>query len=313
MKNKNAENDVGAIIFGVAAAAAWAIGPVLSRSVRGYFSVSFQNLIRFTISLLVLWGFTFLRLGARDTLAWFRRVNHLVPKCAAPAAGLFLFQFFYMAGIYRMYTTIAALVSNSSVLFSVFLAFLLFHEERKIIRSRRFLTGFFLAVIGMAAIILTGNAQGGFQVHMGILFIILAALAWAFYSVFLKKWLSGVPVSLATALIFTINALMFLLLVLLGPGEAFSADVPFRAWFILVFSGFISIGLGNTFFFASIPRLGVTVANSLTLLIPLFTLLFSWLVLSELLLPLQAAGGVGLLAGCYLIIRARYGESSIAA
>ncbi len=60
MMRKRRNTDVGAILFGVSAAAAWAIGPVLSRSVRDYHSVSFQNLARFTVSLPVLWGCYFI-------------------------------------------------------------------------------------------------------------------------------------------------------------------------------------------------------------------------------------------------------------
>jgi len=306
MMQKKWNTDIGAILFGVSAAAAWAVGPVLSRSVRDYFSVSFQNLARFTVSLLVLWGFTLLRIGVRETGSWFKKIPRLVLKSTVPAVGLFMFQFLYIAGIYRLYTTVAALAGNSSVLISVFLAYLFFHDERGIIRSHRFQAGFFLAIGGMAIIILAGRGTGGTGEALGIVFILLSALAWSLHSIFLKKWLSDVPVTLATAIIFSINAFLFLIVCLLGKGNSFSASIPPGAWLVLVASGFISIGLGNTFFFASIPRLGVTVANSLTLLIPLFTVLFSWIVLGELMLPLQAAGGAGLLWGCFLIIKARY-------
>ncbi|MBN2050197.1 MAG: DMT family transporter [Spirochaetales bacterium] len=285
----------------------WSVAPVLSRFVRDYYSVSFQNFFRFGVSLCILWIFTLARLGRSGVHGAFSSVSRPVLKLTGLSVCIFIHQMLYLAGIYRLYPALASLLSEGNVVYTILMAYLMFRDERSTIRNVRFILGMALALGGMAVIILTGSRIDTLEADLGVIFIVLSALAWSFFTVLTKHWIPTVPASLSTSVIFTINTLMFLIVILFPRGPVlFPVKPPPSAWLILALSGLLGIGGGYTFYFAAIPGAGVTLTSSLGLLIPLFTALSSYLILGELLLPLQVLAGIVLLGGCYLIIRARY-------
>jgi len=283
----------------------WSVAPVLCRFVRDYFSVSFQNLFRFAVSLVVLWTFTLARIkpgGVRPALS---RLSLPGLKFIGLAVCIFLHQMFYIAGIYNLYPALASLLGESNVVYTILFAYIMFRDERSTIRNIGFLIGLAFALIGMVIVILSGARGEAGEAHIGVLYIILSALAWSLHSIFLKKWLSDVPVTLATAIIFSIDTILFALYILILQRGMPAPGIPLRAWIVLALSGILGIGAGYTFYFTAIPGIGVTVASSLGLLIPLVTAVFSYMILGELLTVIQAVGGAVLIAGCYLIIRTK--------
>lgn len=293
------------ILLAIFAAICWSVSPVLSRFIRDYYTVFFQNFFRFSISLVVLWIFTLSRLGRRGIKEGLSNTPRLPLKLSALAVFVFLHQMFYLAGIYRVYPALASLLSESNAVFTILLAYIMFQDERITIRSPRFMAGLFLALAGMTVIILSGSGLGGAEANLGILFVILGALSWSIFTVMTKHWIPSVPPSLSTAVIFSLDAVLFALVILFFEGGTAFPQAPPHIWGILTLSGLFGIGGGYTFYFSAIPGAGVTVASAINLLIPLFTGLFSFIILGELLLPLQAAAGAMLIFGCYLIIRAR--------
>lgn len=103
-------------------------------------------------------------------------------------------------------------------------------------------------------------------------------------------------------------AVLFLMVLLIAPpgpmGRSGSAWLPAAgpaAW--LALSGFIGIGLGDTFYFTSLGRIGVRRTMLLALLSPGFAAVGAALAGSPLPGPLAAAGIVVTLAGIVLVIR----------
>lgn len=288
----------------ILASLCWSLSPVISRFIREHYTVLFQNFFRFGVSLVILWLFTLARHGRRGVAEKLTGVRRLPFKLAGLAIFVFLHQVFYIAGIYRVYPALASLLSEGNAVFTILFAYFMFQDERSTIRSARFLSGLVLALAGMAVIILSGAEGGRAESNVGLVFIILSALAWSLFTVFAKHWIPSVPPSLSTAVIFSIDTVLFALAILLFQPGTFFPTLPARVYLLLFLSGILGIGGGYTFYFSAIPGAGVTVASSLGLLIPLMTAAASYLILGELLLPLQAAAGAVLLAGCYLIIRA---------
>ena len=77
---------------------------------------------------------------------------------------------------------------------------------------------------------------------------------------------------------------------------------------LLALSGLVGVGLGQALFYRSMPKLGVALSSSLSLLIPLLSGLLSLALLGERFSALQSGGGLLLLSGCYTVIRVRYGR-----
>jgi len=295
------------ILCAILAAVCWSLSPVLSRMIREYYSVLFQNLFRFGVSLIILWIFTLARLGARGVRAGLSNVPYLSLKLAGLAVFVFIHQVFYIGAVYRIFPAMAALLSETNVVYTIFFSYFMFHDERATIKTPGFKIGLLLALFGMCVIIVSGSNLRDAEMNIGVVYIIISALGWSLFTVFNRKWIPRVPPSLATSIIFSMDTLFFALYILLfQSGVSYVPHTPLAAWLILALSGVLGIGAGYTLYFSALPGAGITVTASLSLLIPLITATASYILLGELLLPMQAAAGGVLLAGCYLIVRARY-------
>jgi len=307
MSSKRALSLPVSIFFAILASVCWSLSPVLSRMIREYYSVLFQNLFRFGISLLILWVFTLSRLGLKGTRSGLSGVPYLPLKLAGLAVFVFIHQVCYIGAIYRLFPAMASLLSETNVVYTILLAYFMFHDERATIKTRGFRIGLLLALSGMCVIIVSGSGMRDAEVNAGVVYIIISALGWSLFTVFNRKWIPRVPPSLATSIIFSIDTFLFALYILVfESGGSYDPGTPLKSWLILSLSGVLGIGAGYTLYFAALPGAGVTVTASLSLLIPLITAAASYLLLGELLLPVQAAAGGVLIAGCYLIVRSRY-------
>jgi drug/metabolite transporter (DMT)-like permease len=83
-------------------------------------------------------------------------------------------------------------------------------------------------------------------------------------------------------------------------------SAPAAVWIFLVLSGLIGLGIGHSLYYRSVGILGLALSSSLALLIPLLVGVASFFLFRERLTWIQLLGGVSLLTGCYLVIRARF-------
>jgi drug/metabolite transporter (DMT)-like permease len=81
---------------------------------------------------------------------------------------------------------------------------------------------------------------------------------------------------------------------------------PAGMWILMVTSGLIGMGVGQTAYYYAIGTLGIALAGSLGLLIPLLTGVLSFIVFGEVLSLWQMLGGVVLVSGSFLLIRSRF-------
>lgn len=298
--------NIVALFAGIGAILCWSVSAVLIRYTRGAFTSHFQNLYRFSIALIILWVFVYSSLGKtriRESLA---SVPKIWLKLAVIAVCNYFHQLFLVEGIYRLFPAVATLLIESSVLFSAAIAFFIFQDERKLIKNVLFQIGLIIAIVGMVVTITGGRELKTEGFNTGALYMILSGFAWALFSVLIRLWIPRVPSALATSTVFTIVVPLFFITHLIFSGGAFIPQVSGSMWLVLTLSGVVGIGMGYTFYYRSLPNLGVTVASSIGLLGPFFTSIISFFVLGEFILFVEAVGGVLLLIGCYIVIRVRF-------
>jgi len=137
---------------------------------------------------------------------------------------------------------------------------------------------------------------------------LLAALTWAFAMILFKKSGEKVP-PLALNLFKNVVAIVLLVVTLLGTwlvtGEGLEEVRAFTAYDvgILLLSGFIGIAVADTLFFYSLNLIGVGIISIVDCLYGPMVFLFSALLLSESLNPLQYAGGGMILAAVLITAR----------
>ncbi|MGI9607933.1 MAG: DMT family transporter [Acidimicrobiales bacterium] len=201
-------------------------------------------------------------------------------------------------GVDRVPAGVASLVSATMPLSTAVLTFLLLGE-----RTTR------LGRIGLAigfggVIVLASPSLSGQTAAIGIVSLLVSAVAWAWGTVYMK-WRDFSRVSP----IMLVGVQLYMSALVLVPFALIVEGTTETDW---------SLGLFVPLFYAAIPANAVTFtliatvvklatptqAASTAYLIPVFGVFFGWLIRSELLGILEALGGILVVFGVYLVVTA---------
>jgi drug/metabolite transporter (DMT)-like permease len=160
-------------------------------------------------------------------------------------------------------------------------------------------------VIGLAAgfagiVLVAGGALGGSVV--GVVYMLSAAATWALATVVFKKALQGrdmVPVA-AWSMVVGAAFLQVMSAVLEGVPHV---EATKGFWLSFLYLAGPGMALPGALWYYLLNQGEATVASAYLFLTPFFGVLSGWLVLSEHVTWLQAAGGILIAAGIYLVNR----------
>jgi drug/metabolite transporter (DMT)-like permease len=295
-----------ALLMNLGAVLCWSFVPLAIRFVSNYYSALFQALFRYLCTLVVLWGFTVITIGPNRLKVETPLLLSLWPKILLIALANYGFQLTFTVSLYLLYPGLATLINQSLVLFSVFLAALMFPDERSTLVSVLFLLGVVAAVVGVVMTIVGSNNFGTVEFSLGIVVVLASALFWALLGALIRKWLGGVSTSFALSSVLSIVTVLFFLTYIVVYRGLPVPSAPTGIWAFLVLSGLIGLGVGHSLYYRSVGILGLALSSSLALLIPLLVGVASFFLFRERLTWIQLVGGLSLLSGCYLVIRARF-------
>lgn len=215
------------------------------------------------------------------------------------------FQICWVNSLYHVDPAFVSLLGKFSTILITIMAFVFYHEEREIVRQASFLLGFVLGLAGVAGFVAgipdfkTGLAQSQ---KLGIVFVILSSVIWAFYINLVKRVLRSEN-SLQAFTFTCISATLFFLPIMLIWGDAsvlFARPPIIKA--LVIISGVIGIAGANSSYYLSIKRIGMAKSANLVLAHPFLVALASFFAFGERLTVVQWVFGIILLAGCALVI-----------
>jgi drug/metabolite transporter (DMT)-like permease len=221
-----------------------------------------------------------------------------------PVVLLSAHQICYVIGVYQTPAVFAALMSKVSAMLIPALAALAYVEERRLVRQPKFMTGAALALVGVAGIILGKERGDGNLNGFGVFMLGLAMVTWSVYAVMVKRMVRDVSPFALSALMPLLSCLVFLPF-LWGFGHWHRPfEVPLPTVLLLLGSGVLVIGIGNTCYYYAVQQVGPSIAAIVLLTTPFTTALFAYAVgQREHLTLAQWLFGLVLLSGCYLISR----------
>jgi drug/metabolite transporter (DMT)-like permease len=187
----------------------------------------------------------------------------------------------------------ASLVANTTPVFTALLSMLVLHERLGPWKA----AGIALALGGVTYIAVCG-AEGGLEMGRmkGIVFILIAALAWAVYTVIMRPLTREHHVFFVTA--YTILAGTLATLPLLSGGFFRQlGGMSAEGWGWLLFLGLGCTALGYLLYSKGLEGLGATVTAFYIFFIPPISLFWGWLILGEALSADILAGTAMILAG----------------
>ena len=199
-------------------------------------------------------------------------------------------------GVSRVPAGVASLVSSTMPLFTALLSFLLL----SVAVTRRGALGLVVGLLGTG--VLVSPSLGGETTAIGIGALVVSALAWAFGTVFMKwKDFGGISPMMLVGVQLAMSAAVLIPTALLIEGTT-RTD-----WSIGLFAPLLYAAVpANALTFALIAmvaqRASPTQAAATAYLIPVFGVLFGWLIRDEVLGIAEFIGGALVIVGVFVVV-----------
>jgi drug/metabolite transporter (DMT)-like permease len=146
-------------------------------------------------------------------------------------------------------------------------------------------------------IVLASGRSGGGTVWPAALAGATAALCYGIGGNLVRRYLKDVPASaIASATLVISTVLVAPLSIMTWPQHA----IPQTSWVSATLLGVLCTGLAYVLYYRLLHRIGAPRAATVTYLIPLFGVIWAWLLLGEALTPSMAVAGALILSGVAL-------------
>jgi drug/metabolite transporter (DMT)-like permease len=248
------------------------------------------NAIRFLLAASFMW----IVLAKRK--AWFKLTrSDLLPLLAMGLCGNLLYQWLFIVGIDLTLAANAAVMLGTIPIWVAVFSHLLSIELMNRLKG----IGVFLAFSGVLLIIFFGNNRISFESEnfTGDLVIVLAAVVWALYTIFSKRFLTRYTPLQFSTIMTSVGAFSLCILAIPHTENTEWSSVSLPAYGGAIFSGLLSIGVAYLIWNNAIRTVGAVRTATYQNLVPVLGLLFGIALLGENLEPLQYAGSAVVISG----------------
>lgn len=205
-----------------------------------------------------------------------------------------------MALMYSTASNVAILVGSTPLMTALLLS--LFYKEERLHGKQ--IVGSVIAFVGMALVVLNGQLV----LHLnprGDVLALCAALTWGFYSLVIKKLSSVYDASFITRKVFAYGILSIIPYFFFV--EPLQTDLNClqqpKVWINLVYLGLVASMLCYYMWNWVLSRLGTVRATNIIYLQAFFTMIVSYIVLSERITLMAISGSVILILGMVMAVR----------
>lgn len=209
-----------------------------------------------------------------------------------------IYQLFFIHGIELTSASNSSIIIAMSPAFVALLSSLVKHER---LNWAAWL-GIIISFMGFYFVI--SKQSGGFEFSWefikGDVLIFLGCLFWTCYTVFSRPFLDKISPMKLTALTVSMGTVFYLPFCVKDVLRIHPAEISFTAWASLFFSGFFAMVIGYIIWYSSVKRIGNSKTAVYDYLLPVFTVIFAYILLKERISLLQAAGALIIFAGVYL-------------
>ncbi|MCX8063700.1 MAG: DMT family transporter [Candidatus Hydrogenedentes bacterium] len=296
-----------AIIALALAIGGWSLSPIFIRYLREAYDPYTQSGVRYIGSILFLIPYSYI-VYRKELLKAFLSP---IPTFLLSLINVFM-QSLWTIGIYYSTASLGQILVKIQIPIVSILSFIVFQEERNIIKSWRFIVGSLLALAGSILLVYEPSIVSVLpKIYLATICLFLSALLWGVYSVYGKHTVANelhpVPMFAVISIYTTIG--LFVLGFLIGEPQKL-IQAPTETHTIAVFSGIIPIAIAHSAFHYAQKYLGSAFTNTMLTLTPLTThglALIIWR--DEALTLIQWTGTIILLTGCMLVVWARSNNS----
>lgn len=194
-------------------------------------------------------------------------------------------------GAERAPAGVGAIANSLTVLFTALVGLLVYGERIGTRRAAAIAGGF------VGVVVLASGKTAGDNVAAAAIAGAIASLTYGFAAQFTRRWFADVPPLAAVAGTLGCSALM------VAPFAMFAwpaVQPPPLSWLCAALLGVLCTGIAYAVFFRLIQRVGAARASTCTYLVPLFGVLWGWLLLGEVPTTTMLVAGA-LILGCVVV------------
>jgi len=278
---------------------AWSVVPLFLKYFTSYIDAWTANSIRYTCSTLIYIPWL-IAVWRRGQLKW-----RLWKLALIPTIINIIGQICWAWSPYFIDAGLLSFVARLYILWSVIGSFILFKDERRLIRSRGFWIGFIFAITGFFCMIFGGHYSFKGPAALGIFLAVLSSVFWAGYQLSVRKNLSTLDSRTAFGIVACMSSIGLLgCWPLFGkPGQVL--HIPFNVMILVILSGLIGIAACHVLLYFAMKRIGVAICSTTNLASAFITAFISKILFNESLTTLQWFAGILLLCGGLFLIRAQ--------
>jgi len=190
------------------------------------------------------------------------------------------------------------------IVFVAIAAAMMFPAERAVIRKPTFIAGLGMVLLGTFATILLSPKGLGGGTGWGVLLAISSGLLYAAYGLSVRKFMHGMNPIVAFAAVSQYTSLVLVVLMLMFGKQSGWAiwELSSANLWLVALSSIVGIGLGHTFYFFSISRLGLAVSAGVVQLQPITVSIASMFIFKEELTRTQWITGCIAISGAALML-----------
>jgi drug/metabolite transporter (DMT)-like permease len=254
----------------------------------------------------LLWLPLLLVMAARGTLPkgiWWRAIP--------PALFNTMGQVLYAQTPYYIGPALGGFLIRVSLVSSTLGAFVLFADERVLLRSGYFWAGLLAVVAGSVGTVFLGSAPIAGATATGIILGATSGLLFGLYGVAVRATMRGIPAmtSFSVISLYTATALVVCMVIWGDRGGMAVIDLSAFNWMMLIISAIVGIAICHVSYYAAIARLGVAVSTAIVQLSPFLCAIGAMILFHELLTRGQWASGFLMIAGAMLLLTAEHRRS----
>jgi drug/metabolite transporter (DMT)-like permease len=252
----------------------WSIGPIFIKYLTGYLDAWTQNALRYSVAALFWLPFLLssIRANRLDSSVW--------RKALVPAAANVVMQSLWAAAFYYIGPAFMVLLTKTNIIWVATFSLIVFPDERRLVRSKRFWAGLVLSVTGLVGVMYYRVDLAG-QTATGIAIALIAAFAWGVYTISARIAFRDIPSHSAFSVTSIYTSVGLVILALLFGRVGDCAAMGAREWTCVVISAVVAIALAHTAYYAAMKRIGATIPALVILAQPLLVLATSSVIFGE--------------------------------
>ena len=276
----------------------WASILLFLKHLAPYLDAWTTNGWRYGLSAL-LWLPLLIASAARGTLPkgiWWRAIP--------PSLFNLLGQVLYAQTPYYIGPALGGFLIRVSLISSTLGAFVLFADERALLRSGVFWGGLLAVVAGSVGTVFLGSAPIQGATATGIFLGATSGLMFGLYGVAVRYTMRGIPAmtSFSVISLYTATALVALMAVFGERRGLAVLDLSGFNWLMLITSAIVGIAICHVSYYAAIARLGVAISTAIVQLSPFLCAVGSMILFNEILTRGQWLSGFLMIGGAMLLL-----------